>query len=333
MRDLTITLPGRVRPRRLRRTGAIRDLVAETHISPDQFILPHFVLPAERAQEPVPSMPGISLMGVETLLGQVDSDLALGIRSVLLFGHPVRGTKSPGGEAAADAEGAVQQAVSRLKATFGDDLVVMTDVCLCAYTDHGHCGLIKGGDVDNDSSLRPLVETALSHARAGADVVAPSDMMDGRVGAIRDALDAEGLASVAVLAYSAKYASAYYGPFRDAADSAPAHGDRQSYQMDARNALEAIREAELDESEGADMVMVKPALAYLDVIAAVRGATTLPLAAYNVSGEYAAVKAAVANGWLDEARVVRENLMGIRRAGADLIITYHCREALREKWL
>ena len=333
MRDLTITLPGRVRPRRLRRTGAIRDLVAETRISPAQFVLPHFVLPADRAEEPVPSMPGISLMGVETLLGQVESDLALGIRSVLLFGHPVKGTKSPGGEAAADGEGAVQRAVSRLKATFGDDLVVMTDVCLCAYTDHGHCGLIEGGDVDNDSSLRPLVETALSHARAGADVVAPSDMMDGRVGAIRDALDAEGMANVAVLAYSAKYASAYYGPFRDAADSAPAHGDRQSYQMDCRNALEAIREAELDESEGADMVMVKPALAYLDVIAAVRGATALPLAAYNVSGEYAAVKAAAANGWLDEARVVRENLMGIRRAGADLIITYHCRDALREKWL
>ena len=333
MRDLTITLPGRVRPRRLRRTGAIRDLVAETHLSPTRFILPHFVLPADRAEESVPSMPGISLMGVETLLGQVESDLALGIHSVLLFGHPVKGTKSPGGEGAADGEGAVQQAVSRLKATFGDDLVVMTDVCLCAYTDHGHCGLIEGGDVDNDSSLRPLVETALSHARAGADVVAPSDMMDGRVGAIRDALDAEGLANVSVLAYSAKYASAYYGPFRDAADSAPAHGDRQCYQMDCRNALEAIREAELDESEGADMVMVKPALAYLDVIAAVRGATTLPLAAYNVSGEYAAVKAAAAAGWLDEPRVVRENLMGIRRAGADLIITYHCRDALREKWL
>ena len=333
MRDLTITLPGRVRPRRLRRTRAIRDLVAETHLSPAQFILPHFVLPADRAEEPVPSMPGISLMGVETLLGQVESDLGLGIRSVLLFGHPVKGTKSPGGEAAADAEGAVQQAVSRLKATFGDDLVVMTDVCVCAYTDHGHCGIIEGGDVDNDRSLRPLVETALSHARAGADVVAPSDMMDGRVGAIRDALDAEGLANVSVLAYSAKYASAYYGPFRDAADSAPAQGDRQSYQMDCRNALEAIREVELDEGEGADMVMVKPALAYLDVIAAVRGATTLPLAAYNVSGEYAAVKAAAAAGWLDEPRVVRENLMGIRRAGADLIITYHCRDALREKWL
>ena len=333
MRDLTITLPGRVRPRRLRRTGAIRDLVAETHLAPAQFILPHFVLPATQAEEPVPSMPGISLMGVETLLGQVESDLGLGIRSVLLFGHPVKGTKSPGGEAAADPEGAVQQAVRRLKAAFGDDLVVMTDVCVCAYTDHGHCGIIEGGDVDNDRSLRPLVETALSHARAGADVVAPSDMMDGRVGAIRDALDAEGLANVSVLAYSAKYASAYYGPFRDAADSAPAHGDRQSYQMDCRNALEAIREVELDESEGADMVMVKPALAYLDVIAAVRGATTLPLAAYNVSGEYAALKAAAAAGWLDEPRVVRENLMGIRRAGADLIITYHCREALREKWL
>lgn len=334
MRDLTITLPGRVRPRRLRRTGAIRDLAAETRISPAQLVLPHFVLPVDRAEEPVPSMPGISLMGIETLLGQVESDLALGIRSVLLFGHPAEGAKSSGGESAADADGAVQRAVGRLKAAFGDDLVVMTDVCLCAYTDHGHCGLVtEEGEVDNDRSLRPLVETALSHARAGADVVAPSDMMDGRVAAIRDALDAEGLGRVAILSYTAKYASAYYGPFRDAADSAPAHGDRQSYQMDCRNVLEAVREAELDEREGADVLMVKPALAYLDVVAAVRAATTLPLAAYNVSGEYAAVKAAAARGWLDEARVVRENLMGIRRAGADLIITYHCRDALREKWL
>ena len=333
MRELTITVPGRIRPRRLRRTAAMRDLVAETRISADRFVLPHFVLPVERAEEPVPSMPGISLMGVETLLRQVESDLALGIRAVLLFGHPVRGTKSPGGGAAADASGAVQQAVARLKGAFGDSLVVMTDVCICAYTDHGHCGLIEGGEVDNDSSLRPLVETALSHARAGADVVAPSDMMDGRVAAIRDALDVEGFGNVALLAYSAKYASAYYGPFRDAADSAPVEGDRQSYQMDARNALEALREVDLDEREGADMVMVKPALAYLDVVAAVRAATTLPLAAYNVSGEYAAVKAAAANGWLEESRVVRENLMAIRRAGADLIITYHCRDALREKWL
>ena len=333
MRDLTITLPGRLRPRRLRRTGAMRDLVAETHIAPSRFVLPHFVLPVGRADEPVPSMPGISLLGVENLLAQVESDLALGIRSVLLFGHPAPGTKSPDGEAAAAPDGAVQRAVTRLKAAFGDDLVVMTDVCLCSYTDHGHCGLLDGAEVDNDRSLPPLVETALSHARAGADVVAPSDMMDGRVAAIRDALDAEGLDRVALLAYSAKYASAYYGPFRDAADSAPAHGDRQSYQMDSRNRLEAIREIELDESEGADLVMVKPALAYLDVIAAVRAVTTLPLAAYNVSGEYSAVKAAAAHGWLDEARIVRENLMAIRRAGADLIITYHCRDALREKWL
>ena len=232
----------------------MRDLAAETRLSADQFVLPHFVLPVDHAEEPVPSMPGISLMGMENLLRQVESDLGLGIRSVLLFGHPVKGTKSPDGEAAADAQGAVQRAVSRLKAAFGESLVVMTDVCLCAYTDHGHCGLIEDGDVDNDSSLRPLVETALSHARAGADVVAPSDMMDGRVGAIRDALDVEGLDNVAILAYSAKYASAYYGPFRDAADSTPAQGDRQSYQMDCRNALEAVREAELDESEGADMV-------------------------------------------------------------------------------
>ena len=335
MRDLTITTPGRVRPRRLRRTGAIRDLVAETRISPAEFVLPHFVLPTDEAEDPVPSMPGISLMGVDTLLRQVESDLALGIRSVLLFGHPPKGTKSPDGEAAADPGGAVARAVGRLKAAFGGDLVVMTDVCLCAYTDHGHCGVLDedGGGVDNDRSLRPLVETALAHARAGADVVAPSDMMDGRVAAIRDALDAEGFGDAAVLAYTAKYASAYYGPFRDAADSAPSHGDRQSYQMDCRNGLEAIREAELDESEGADMLMVKPALAYLDVVAAVRAATALPLAAYNVSGEYSAVKAAAAAGWLDEARVVRENLMGIRRAGADLIITYHCRDALREKWL
>ena len=229
--------------------------------------------------------------------------------------------------------GTVQRAVARIKAEFGDELVVITDVCLCAYTDHGHCGLVEGDDVHNDRSLPPLVETALSHARAGADIVAPSDMMDGRVGAIRDALDDQGHQQVAILAYTAKYASAYYGPFRDAADSAPATGDRQSYQMDCRNALEAIREAELDEHEGADILMVKPALPYLDVIAAVRSATAKPLAAYNVSGEYAAVKAAAERGWLDEARIVRENLMAIRRAGADQIITYHCRDALREKWL
>ena len=333
MRELNITLPGRDRPRRLRRGQVMRDLVAETHVRPSQFVLPHFVLPADEAEEPVSAMPGIACMGVDRLVPQVEADLALGIRTVLLFGQAVPGTKAPDGHAAADDGGAVQRAVARLKDVFGNDLVVMTDVCLCAYTDHGHCGLIEGGDVDNDRSLRPLVETALSHARAGADAVAPSDMMDGRVGAIRDALDADGRQGVAVLAYTAKYASAYYGPFREAADSAPSEGDRQGYQMDCRNVLEAVREAELDEQEGADMLMVKPALPYLDVIATVRAATARPLAAYNVSGEYSAVKAAAERGWLDEPRVVRENLLAIARAGADLIITYHCRDALRERWL
>ncbi len=333
MRELNITLPGRDRPRRLRRSRALRNLAAETRLAPGQFVLPHFVLPVDGAEEPVSSMPGIASVGVERLLPQVESDLSLGIRNVLLFGQPPPGAKAPDGRAAAAADGAVQRAVGRLKRTFGDDLVVMTDVCLCAYTDHGHCGLLEHGEVENDRTLPRLVETALSHARAGADVVAPSDMMDGRVAAIRDALDATGCRQVAILAYTAKFASAYYGPFREAADSVPSNGDRQGYQMDCRNAREAIREAALDEQEGADLLMVKPALPYLDIVAAVRAATHRPLAAYNVSGEYAAVKAAAARGWLDEARVVRENLLAIARAGADLVITYHCRSALRERWL
>ena len=253
---------------------------------------------------------------------------------MLLFGHPDHaGHKTPDGKAAWAADGAVQRATGRLKAEFGDDLLVMTDVCLCAYTDHGHCGIVEDGEVINDESLVPLVRTAVSHADAGADVVAPSDMMDGRVAAIRDGLDDAGHENVILLAYAVKYASGYYGPFRDAADSAPSFGDRRSYQMDPRNVREAAREAELDEREGADMLMVKPALAYLDVIRAVREASSLPLAAYNVSGEYAAIKAAAANGWLEEAQVVRENLVAIRRAGADRIITYHARDAIKGGWL
>jgi porphobilinogen synthase len=334
MRELNVTTPGRVRPRRLRRTGALRDLVAETHIAPSQFIVPRFVLPTEKADEPIPSLPGLSQVGRENLVAEVGADLELGIRAVLLFGHPEDdATKTADGELAWDPNGAVQLAVTRLKAEFGEDLIVMTDVCLCAYTDHGHCGLVDGTRVLNDESLDPIVRTALSHADAGADIVAPSDMMDGRIAAIRDGLDDHGHSDVALLAYAVKYASAYYGPFRDAADSSPQQGDRQSYQMDARNALEALREAELDESEGADMIMVKPALAYLDVIQAVRSTTTLPLSAYNVSGEYAMVKAAAAKGWIDEARVVRENLYAIRRAGADQIITYHARDAIKGGWL
>jgi porphobilinogen synthase len=312
----------------------MRDLVAETHIAPSQFIVPRFVLPADKADEPIPSLPGLSQLGLNNLIAEVGTDLELGIRAVLLFGHPENdATKTPDGQLAWNPDGIVQQAVARLKAEFGEDLIVMTDVCLCAYTDHGHCGLVEGERILNDESLDPIVRTALSHADAGADVVAPSDMMDGRIAAIRDGLDNQGHGNVALLAYAVKYASAYYGPFRDAADSSPQHGDRQSYQMDARNALEALRETELDEAEGADMIMVKPALAYLDVIQAVRDTTTLPLSAYNVSGEYAMVKAAAANGWIDEAHIVRENLHAIRRAGADQIITYHARDALQGGWL
>ena len=312
----------------------MRELVAETSLSPSQLVMPHFVMPAERGHEPIPSMPGIAQVGQQDLLAHIDKDLKLGIRAVLLFGHPEAGGKTPDGLAAAAANGAVQTAVAGLKQRFGQDLLVITDVCLCAYTDHGHCGIPNAdGEIDNDSSLDSLAAAALSHAAAGADIVAPSDMMDGRVAAIRATLDASGFDQVAIMSYAVKYASAYYGPFRDAADSTPASGDRKSYQMDPRNVREALREADLDTAEGADFLMVKPALPYLDVIRAVRESSDLPLAAYNVSGEYSAVKAAAAQGWLDEPAIVRENLIAIRRAGADQIITYHARDALKGDWL
>jgi len=323
----------RQRPRRLRRNQLLRELVSETEVRPAQLVQPHFVLPTDSAEEAVPSMPGIARMGRDDLLRQVGADLELGLRSVLLFGLAAQGEKTPGGEHAADDTGAVQRAVAVLKQEFGDELVVMTDVCLCAYTDHGHCGLLADGEVLNDPSLEPLAHMAVSHARAGADVVAPSDMMDGRVAALRDALDGADFGNTALMSYAVKYASAYYGPFRDAADSAPGAGDRKSYQMDVRNHREALREARLDEEEGADMLMVKPALAFLDVIAKVRAASDLPLAAYNVSGEFSQVKAAAERGWIDEAAVVRENFLALRRAGADILITYHAREALRGGWL
>lgn len=321
------------RPRRLRRGQLLRDLVAETRVGPQDLIQPHFVLPADGGEQPVPSMPGIARMGIEPLLKRVAADLELGLRAVLLFGLTEEQKKDPRGSAALEASAAVPRAVAALKREFGDALCVMTDVCLCAYTDHGHCGLLEDGHVVNDATLPQLAGMAVTHAEAGADVVAPSDMMDGRVRAIREALDERGLVETAILSYSVKYASAYYGPFRDAADSAPGHGDRQGYQMDLRNAREALREVALDEQEGADMLMVKPALAYLDVIAEVRAASFLPLAAYNVSGEFSMVKAAAEKGWIDEPRVVRENLLAMRRAGADLVITYHGREALAGGWL
>lgn len=324
---------GRLRPRRLRRSAVLREMVAETRLSVDRLVMPHVVLPLERGREGVSSMPGIERLGRFDLLAQVESDRELGIRAVLLFGVVADDAKDDVGSAATDPGGPVPLAVRELKRRFGADLLVITDVCLCGYTNHGHCGLLERGEVANDPSLEPLASAALRHAEAGADVVAPSDMMDGRVAAIRDALDVSGFTSVGILSYAAKYASAYYGPFREAAGSAPREGDRKAYQMDPCNVREAVREAALDEAEGADILMVKPALAYLDVISKVARASSVPVAAYNVSGEYAAVKAAVERGWLDEALVVRENLLAIARAGADVIVTYHARDAARGSWL
>ncbi len=322
------------RPRRLRRTAALRDLCAEVRIAPASLIQPHFVVADDRADRPIVALPGISRMGIEPLLRRVEADLELGIRSVLLFG--VTDHKDPEGRTGEDANGPAQRAVAALKRRFGDDLTVMADVCLCTYTDHGHCGLLHEGQVANDPSLPRLAAQAVSLAEAGADVIAPSDMMDGRVAAIRRALDGRGFVDRAIMSYAAKYASAFYGPFREAADSAPKNAgpkDRKSYQMDYRNGREAVREALLDQAEGADILMVKPALAYLDVIAAVRQAVDRPVAAYLVSGEYAAIKLLAREGLAAEADLVREHFTAVRRAGADALITYHARAALEQRWL
>ena len=321
------------RPRRLRHHPVIRDLVAEARIDRDMLVQPHFVVPGSGISHPISAMPGIDHQSVDRLVSTVGSDLELGIRSVLLFGVPDDSEKSPDGRSAWADDALVVNAVSALKREFGDRIVVMTDVCLCAYTDHGHCGVVRGDQIDNDATLPLLAKMALAHAAAGADVVAPSDMMDGRVGAIRELLDEEDLADMAIMSYSVKYASAYYGPFREAAHSAPASGDRRSHQMDVRNRREALLEAELDLEEGADILMVKPALAYLDVVRELREAFTQPLAVYNVSGEYSMVKAAAERGWVDERALVLENLHAFRRAGADILITYHGRQALAEGWL
>ena len=318
--------PGAKRPRRLRRTETLRDLVRETTLEPGDFVYPLFVVAGEDMPRPVESMPGIEQLSVDRLSEEAREIAALGIKAVLLFGIPA--TKDPHGlESFAD-DGVVQQAIRTLKDAH-PDIVVVTDVCLCEYTDHGHCGLLDdAGGISNDETLDVLRRIAVSHAEAGADVVAPSGMIDGMVGAIRGALDEEGLQRVAILSYAVKYASAFYGPFREAAEGAPAFGDRRSHQMDPANAREALREAALDVDEGADALMVKPALGYLDVVRSVRERfPELPLAAYNVSGEYAMVKAAAANGWLDERAAVLETLTGIRRAGADLVVTYHAKDA------
>ena len=317
------------RTRRTRRTEALRSLVRETRLDPSMFIYPLFVTHGTNVRTEISSMPGQYQLSVDQLAREAGELRDLGVRAVLLFGLPA--SKDPEGTEGYASDGIVQRATRELKRV-DPDLVVVADICLCEYTDHGHCGLLTAtGEVDNDPSLDLLARMALSTVEAGADIVAPSDMMDGRVGAIRDALDEAGYESTPIMAYSAKYASAFYGPFREAADSAPAFGDRRGYQMDPANALEALREVDADIDESADIVMVKPALPYLDVIRAVRERTDLPLAAYNVSGEYAMVKAAVQNGWLDERRVVLETLTGIARAGAGIIITYHAKDAAR--WL
>jgi porphobilinogen synthase len=312
------------RLRRLRRTEPLRAFVRETELSPSDLIQPMFVVASEGAREQIPSMPGIERLSISNLVEEAGAVVEAGVRAVLLFGIP--GVKDDVGSGAYDDEGIVQMAVRALKDAH-PELVVITDVCLCEYTSHGHCGVVREGEVDNDITVELLAKTAISHAEAGADVVAPSDMMDGRIGSIRYQLDEEGHAGTPILAYSAKYASAFYGPFRDAAGSTPEFGDRRGYQMDPANAAEAVREAELDLDEGADMLMVKPATAYLDVVRRVKDATGAPLAAYHVSGEYSMLKAAAQNGWIDERQAVLETLTAIRRAGADAVVTYYAKEA------
>jgi porphobilinogen synthase len=310
--------------RRLRRTESLRALVRETNLAPADLIQPLFVATGENVREEVPSMPGIERFSISELVAEATEIASTGIGTVLLFGIP--SAKDETGSGAYDDEGVVQMAVRALKEAH-PDLTVITDVCLCEYTSHGHCGFVRDGEVDNDITVELLAKTAISHAEAGADAVAPSDMMDGRVGTIRHQLDEEGHSRVPIVAYSAKYASAFYGPFRDAAESAPEFGDRRGYQMDPANAAEAVREAELDLEEGADMLMVKPATPYLDVVRQVKDATGAPLVAYHVSGEYSMLKAAAEQGWIDEPAAVLETLTSIRRAGADAIVTYYAKEA------
>ncbi|HTF92615.1 MAG TPA: porphobilinogen synthase [Verrucomicrobiae bacterium] len=314
------------RPRRLRRNEKLRELIRETSLESRSFIYPLFIGPGRDKALPVASMPGVYQLSVDRAVGECSEVRALGIPAVILFGLPEH-KDALGSEAYADS-GIVQQAIRAIKEKH-PELLVITDVCLCEYTDHGHCGVIQNGDVDNDSTLELLAKEALSHALAGADMIAPSDMMDGRVGAIRKALDANGFQQIAIMAYAAKYASGFYGPFREAADSTPQFGDRRSYQMDPANADEALREVELDIREGADIVMVKPALAYLDVIYRVKQKFGYPVAAYNVSGEYSMIKAAGQQGWIDEPRIMLEILFAIRRAGADMILTYFAKDAAR----
>lgn len=313
------------RPRRLRRTEAIRSLVRQTRLVPDNFVLPLFVCPGTGVRREIASMPGVYNLSIDEVTKEVAAAYDLGVRSIILFGLPEAKDEAASGAYAED--GIVQRAIRSIRQS-SPEIIVMADTCLCEYTSHGHCGVVRGQEVLNDESLELLARTALSQAAAGADVVAPSAMMDGQVRAIRERLDREGFTNTAIMAYAAKYASGFYGPFREAAQSAPEFGDRRAYQMDPPNAREAMREAELDYNEGADILMVKPATVYLDVLKMVRDRFDVPIAAYHVSGEYALIKAAAQKGWIDEERVMLETLTSIKRAGADIILTYYAREAI-----
>lgn len=319
------------RPRRNRKNGIIRNLVAETRLNKEMLVYPVFAIPGNKQKKEILSMPGIYNYSVDNLIKHAEHCLNLGINKLLIFG--VGEEKYEDAKSSYNKNSIVSQAIKELKKNFSDDIFLITDVCLCAYTTHGHCGVLDHGYVKNDDSVAILSKMALSHAQAGADMVAPSDMMDGRIGAMRNLLDSEGFMETGIMSYSIKYASSYYGPFREAADSSPQAGDRKSYQMDFRNSREALNEALLDENEGADILMVKPALAYLDIITKLRPNTNLPIACYNVSGEYSMVKAAAKNGWIDESKIVAENFTAFARAGADIIISYHSPEAIEKGWI
>lgn len=319
------------RPRRLRKNPIVREMVAETRLSKDMFIYPYFVVPGTNVEHPLDAMPGVSHFSTDTLIRDVEKGLKLGVNKIMLFG--VGDEKFEDAHMAYHDHSLVPVAVRELKNKFGDDLYVVTDVCVCSYTTHGHCGIMKDDYVQNDETVELIAKMALTHAEAGADMLAPSDMMDGRVKVMREQLDQSGFVNTAIMSHATKFASAYYGPFREAADCAPSKGDRKAYQMDFRNGNEAIREALLDESEGADVLMVKPGLAYLDVMYALKQQTTLPIAAYNVSGEYSMVKAAAERGWIDEQKVVMETMHAFARAGASIITTYHIRDIVEKNWL
>lgn len=319
------------RPRRLRKNPVVRELIAETRLSKDMFIYPYFVVPGNGVTKAIEAMPGVNHFSTDTLIRDVEKGMKLGVNKIMLFG--VGDEKSDDARAAYDPHSLVPVAVRELKKNFGDDLYIVTDVCVCSYTSHGHCGIMKDDYIHNDLSVDLISKMALAHAEAGADMLAPSDMMDGRVAAIREKLEGSGFVNTAIMSHAIKFASAYYGPFREAADCAPNRGDRKAYQMDFRNGTEAIREALLDESEGADVLMVKPALAYLDIISKLKQNSDLPIACYNVSGEYSMIKAAAQRGWIDEQKVVMETMHAFARAGASIITTYHIRDIVENNWM